>query len=172
MEEKRRKRIWIPLYFGTPIIRIFPFFMMVSHFSEILDRTTITATEQEQNQEFARYTISYALPDGLTVVQLLTVYKKWNAAHWVLQFSNSGEKKSGLLSQVRDCDMAFPFLYDRKTPVAGHVIAGKYYAGVSYHWFRLEKRRVCILSGIFIEWSSTALRMCWRTFFSRSCPFF
>lgn len=109
--------------FWNPNHPNFSFFYDGVPFSEILDRTTITATEQEQNQEFVRYTISYALPDGLTVVQLLTVYKKWNAAHWVLQFSNSGEKKSGLLSQVRDCDMAFPFLYDRKTPVAGHVIA-------------------------------------------------
>lgn len=91
-------------------------------FSEILDRTAVTVEEQEQNQEFTRYTISYTLPDGLTVVQLLTLYRKWNAAHWVLRFANYSEKKSGLLSQVRDCDMAFPFLYDRKTPVAGHVI--------------------------------------------------
>ena len=54
---------------------------------------------------------SWKLDDTLTVTLEATEYKEFNAVHWLLNFENSGSQNSGILSDIWDCDVSFPFPY-------------------------------------------------------------
>ncbi len=54
---------------------------------------------------------SWKLDDTLTVTLEATEYKEFNAVHWLLNFENPGTQNSGILSDIWDCDVSFPFPY-------------------------------------------------------------
>ena len=54
---------------------------------------------------------SWRLDDTLTVTLEAVEYKEFNAVHWLLHFENPGTVNSGILSDIWDCDVSFPFPY-------------------------------------------------------------
>ncbi|MBQ7652695.1 MAG: alpha-galactosidase [Victivallales bacterium] len=54
---------------------------------------------------------SWKLDDTLTVTLEAIEYPEFNAVHWFLIFENSGTQNSGILSDIWDCDVSFPFPY-------------------------------------------------------------
>ena len=53
----------------------------------------------------------WKLDDTLTVTLHATEIPEYNATHWLLTFENTSDKASGILSDLWDCDVAFPFPY-------------------------------------------------------------
>ena len=43
---------------------------------------------------------------------LLDIYKKYQAAYWVINFENTSNNDTEILSYIKDCDMSFAFNYD------------------------------------------------------------
>ena len=54
---------------------------------------------------------SWRLDDTLTVTLEAVEYKEFNAVQWLLHFENPGTTNSGILSDIWDCDVSFPFPY-------------------------------------------------------------
>ena len=60
---------------------------------------------------------TFVLPDGLEITQSIKEYPKFGAAEWVVSFYNNSPVKSGLITELFDCDVSLPFDYDEpQTP--------------------------------------------------------
>ena len=57
----------------------------------------------------------WKIDDTLKVTLKAVEYPEFNAVHWLLYFENTGAMNSGILSDIWDCDVAFPLPY---TPVS------------------------------------------------------
>ena len=92
----------------------------------------------ENNLDIVRF--EYSLPDGLVVTQILTVYKKHNAMHWLLNFENKADTATGILSDICDSDICFPFDYD-SNPTPGYIVeksTARLIRTVGSNWERAE----------------------------------
>lgn len=60
---------------------------------------------------------TFTLPDGLAITQRMKSYPQYNATEWVLSISNNSTEKSGLITELFDCDVDLPFDHDEpQTP--------------------------------------------------------
>lgn len=57
----------------------------------------------------ADYGRLYELPDGLKIELHIEEWPAYNAISWMLWFENTGERDSGLISDIRDCDTPWCF---------------------------------------------------------------
>ncbi len=57
----------------------------------------------------ADYGFLYELPDGLRVELHIDEYPAYNAIKWTLWFENRGDRDSGLISDILDCDATWCF---------------------------------------------------------------
>ena len=55
---------------------------------------------------------TFRLPDGLEITQCIKDYPQDNATEWVLSIYNNATEKSGLITDLFDCDIELPFDYD------------------------------------------------------------
>ncbi len=62
----------------------------------------------------------FRLPDGLEITQTIREFTKFGATEWHMEFCNTAVKDSRLLEHIRDCDVKFPFGFDR-SPEAGYI---------------------------------------------------
>lgn len=67
------------------------------------------------------YRITYLLPDGLEIIQSLKEYPEFDACEWVLQLWNHSSERSGLISDLNDCDINLEFAYDAM-PKQGYLV--------------------------------------------------
>lgn len=64
---------------------------------------------------------TFTLPDGLEITQSIQAYPAYGAAEWVLSLRNNSSEKSGLITELFDCDIALPFDYDEPQTPGFHV---------------------------------------------------
>ncbi|MDR3644730.1 MAG: alpha-galactosidase [Clostridia bacterium] len=93
---------------GSPL---FSFHYNGKSFSELLPEVKATRSSNSRT-DITEHEITYALPDGLTIVQSLREYPAYGACEWVLNFTNNSSERSGLISELNDCDASIEFEYD------------------------------------------------------------
>ncbi len=60
---------------------------------------------------------TFTLDDTLTVTAVRREFSEYNAADWVLWFENTGDKNSGIISDISDCDILLPLNIPPKKPL-------------------------------------------------------
>jgi len=84
--------------------------------SKLIDNAKAAITERGDECETV-----FTLPDGLEITQKFRFFKEYNACEWVIYFYNKSKNKSGLITELFDCDIRTPFEFD-EPPVPGYAI--------------------------------------------------
>jgi len=84
--------------------------------AKLLEKAAVSVEESAEGFETV-----FLLPDGLEITQKVKEYPAFHATEWVLYFKNKSKQKSGLITQLFDCDISLPFGSDTP-PQPGYVI--------------------------------------------------
>lgn len=75
------------------------------------EKAVIPCAEKKQYSDI-RWDEVYCMGRGLKIVKEVTCYPEFDALEWVLWISNEGEEKSGIITDLADCDIELPFASD------------------------------------------------------------
>lgn len=76
-------------------------------------------TNIKQNEN--KIVCEYLTADGLKVTNIAIKYSDFDAYEWVTWFENTGEKPTGIISQLYDCDTDIPFGHDDFLPRTAYI---------------------------------------------------